>query len=100
METPDVHFITSKSRLQATVQEAVEKAVQAALASREASEEPTGKDWLTNEEAMAYLGLSRPTLARYRAEGTLPYSKLGSSVYYKREAVERLLESRLVRQAA
>ena len=53
------------------------------------------KMWLTNAEAMEYLGLSRPTLARYRAAGTLPYSKLGSSIYYKLESVEALLESRL-----
>jgi len=59
------------------------------------AEKTTGKAWLTNAEAMEYLGLSRPTLARYRAAGTLPYSKLGSSIYYKLESVEALLESRL-----
>ena len=40
---------------------------------------------------MRLLGLSKPTLARYRAAGTLPYSKVGSSVYYRLEDVEALL---------
>ena len=55
-----------------------------------------GKSWLTNKEAQDYLGLSKPTLARYRASGALPYSKVGSSVYYRLVDVEALLERNLV----
>lgn len=55
------------------------------------------KNWLTNRECQAYLGLSKATLARYRASGKLPFSKLGSSVYYRVEDVEGLLESGLNR---
>ena len=51
-----------------------------------------GKNWLTNPEAQAYLGLSKATLARYRATGKLPYSKVGSSVYYHVAAIERMIE--------
>lgn len=58
-----------------------------------------GKNWLTNAEAVEYLGLSRPTLARYRADGTLPYSKVGSSVFYRLSDVEGLLESRVTQAA-
>src|SRR5690606_19899067 len=35
----------------------------------------TPKKWLTQKECREYLGVSKPTLARYRAEGKLPYSK-------------------------
>ena len=55
-----------------------------------------GKNWLTNREVQDYLGLSKPTLARYRAAGTLPYSKLGSSIYYRLGDIEALLASRSV----
>ena len=55
-------------------------------------EDRPGKEWLTNAEAMAYLGLSRPTLARYRKAGTLPFSKVGANVFYKLADVEALLE--------
>ena len=54
-----------------------------------------GKSWLTQPEAQEYLGLSKATLARYRAAGTLPYSKLGSSIYYRLADVEEMLERRL-----
>ena len=40
---------------------------------------------------MTELELSRPTLARYRADGTLPYAKLGQSVYYRLADIEALL---------
>ena len=60
----------------------------------------TDKSWLTNAEAMKYLGLSRPTLARYRAAGTLPFSKLGSNIYYRLCDVEAVLESGMQRSGA
>lgn len=53
------------------------------------------KRWLTNEEAMEYLGLSRSTLNRYRMEGKIPYSKVGQNVYYRLEDIEELLEENL-----
>lgn len=56
------------------------------------------KDWLTNREAMRYLGLSKATLARYRADGTLPYSKVGANVFYRFEDIDALLRASM-RQA-
>ncbi len=58
------------------------------------------KAWLTNAETMEYLALSRPTLARYRADGRLPFSKIGSSIFYRLEDVEALLESGMNRNGA
>lgn len=57
------------------------------------------KRFITNEEAMRYLGVSRTTLARYRKNGTLPYAKLeggAAPVYYRLADIEALLESRVV----
>ena len=59
-----------------------------------------GKKWLTNREAQEYLGLSKATLARYRASGKLPFSRVGSSVYYRLSDVEALLESGMQRNGA
>ncbi|OZC04600.1 hypothetical protein BSZ36_05155 [Rubricoccus marinus] len=59
----------------------------------QAAENRPGKGWLTNREAQDYLGLSKATLARYRSEGMLPYSKIGASVYYRLADVEGLLEA-------
>lgn len=52
-----------------------------------------GKSWLTNAEAMDFVGLSRMTLQRYRDAGKLPYSKIGSNVYYRRDDIVALLEA-------
>lgn len=82
-------IVTTKTALVAVVAEAVARAL------RQSAPEPEpaapGFGWVTNKEAMRLLGLSKPTLARYRAAGTLPYSKVGSSVYYRLEDVEALL---------
>lgn len=53
--------------------------------------------WLSNEEAMGRLGLSRATLQRHRASGLLPYSKVGGRVYYRAEDLDALLRGGLSR---
>ena len=73
----------------------IREAIQSALPASDAVR--PGKGWLTNAETMTYLGLSRPTLARYRKDGRLPYSKVGSSVFYRLADVEALLEANAVR---
>lgn len=95
--TVDPVIVTTRAALVAAVNEAVERAV-VRLAPRFRADERDrpGKGWLTNAEAQTYLGLSRPTLARYRADGTLPFSKIGQSVYYRLDDVEALLASRVV----
>ena len=50
------------------------------------------KDWLTNKEAMEFLGLSKTTLQRYRASGRLPYSKIGGNIYYQYSDLIAILE--------
>ncbi|HEX9950437.1 MAG TPA: helix-turn-helix domain-containing protein [Rubricoccaceae bacterium] len=93
-------YITAQNKLTATVEAAAEKALRRlldTLASAQAGDVLGGKDWLTNREAQTYLGLSKATLARYRADGTLAYSRLNSSVYYRRADIEALLERHAVR---
>jgi len=55
----------------------------------------TNKSWLTNVEAMDFLGLSRPTLSRYRAAGKLRYSKIGKNIFYRLSDIEATLERSL-----
>lgn len=93
----DPHFITAQNKLTATVEAAVERAVKRLLDARaQTSSAPGSKDWLTNREAQAYLGLSKATLARYRADGTLPYSRVNAAVFYRLADIEALLERGLV----
>jgi predicted DNA-binding transcriptional regulator AlpA len=52
-------------------------------------------NWLTNEEAMEFLDVSRSTLKRYRLDGKLPYSKIGQKIYYRLEDIREMLEENL-----
>ena len=92
METPLIGI--TLPHLRTVIGEEIERRLAKALPSGQPGDKP-GKDWLTNKEAMKYLGLSRPTLQRYRTSGKLPYAKIGSSVYYRRADVEALLEQHL-----
>ncbi|MEL6444434.1 MAG: helix-turn-helix domain-containing protein [Bacteroidota bacterium] len=75
----------------------VEDAVARALPEAPGESRPVSKEWLTNREAMDYLGLSKATLARYRADGTLPYSKVGANIYYRFGDIDALLKASMCR---
>lgn len=100
MNSPDALVLISATRLQAMLDDAAERAARRALkgfTDREPLDRP-GKEWLTSEEAMRYLGISKPTLARRRRDGSLPYSKVGSACYYRREDVLALIAAGAKRQ--
>lgn len=50
------------------------------------------KSWLKSSEVRKLLGISPGTLQNLRVNGTLPFSKIGSIVYYKQEDILNLLE--------
>ena len=55
-------------------------------------------DWLHNGDVCKLLNISKRTLQHYRDTGVLPFSQIGHKCYYKREDVERLLETKSVNQ--
>ncbi len=93
--------VTTPAALERHIEAAVERAIsRLAPRLRPAERDRPSLRWMTNRETQKALGLSKATLARYRKDGTLPYSKVGSSVYYERAAVEELLSSRTVQTSA
>lgn len=50
------------------------------------------EDWLTGPFVEDMLDISTRSLQTLRTNGSLPYSKLGGKIYYKRQDVETLLE--------
>ena len=88
-------IVTSKADLQRIVDASVEASTAKVLA-RFPSGEGTPKAWLTNREALSFLGLSKATLQRYRTSGRLPYSKIGGSIYYRYDDLVAVLEAHLV----
>lgn len=50
------------------------------------------KQWLCSAEVRKMLGVSAGTLQTLRVNGTLPFSKVGSIVYYQQEDIIKVLE--------
>ncbi len=53
-------------------------------------------EWVSNRDALDLTGLSRSSLARYRKNGQLPYSKVGNNVFYRRADLLALFEDNMV----
>lgn len=50
------------------------------------------KEWLKSAEVRKLLNISPGTLQNLRINGTLRYTKIGGTMYYKLEDITRLLE--------
>lgn len=51
----------------------------------------TTKKWLKSNEVKALLDVSPGTLQNLRINGTLPYTKLGGTIFYDAEEIQRVL---------
>lgn len=51
------------------------------------------KPCYTNEEAMEIFGVTSPTLRKWRNEGLLGYSQIGSTLEYSQEDIQTFLQS-------
>ncbi len=49
--------------------------------------------WLSNEEAMQFLHVSKSTMQTYRNRGYLKFSKVGRKIRYSRTDLQQFLES-------
>jgi len=54
--------------------------------------------WLDNQDVMQALHISKRTLQTFRDNGTLPYSKVGGTFYYKVSDIEDVLQSNYYNQ--
>ena len=48
--------------------------------------------WLNTETLKKEFGIAESTQAKYRAEKTIPYSKIGGFIFYSREKIYQWLE--------
>ncbi len=89
-------IVTSKADLQRIVHASVEAATAKILSHTQPTPSGGPKEWLTNREAMDFLGLSKTSLQRYRSSGRLPFSKMGGNIYYRYADLVAVLEENLV----
>ena len=50
------------------------------------------EDWLRKEDVLDMLNISERTLQTLRSNGTMPYTKLGGIIFYKRSDIQRILD--------
>jgi hypothetical protein len=48
-------------------------------------------DWLDNQDVMQALHISPRTLQTLRTNGTLPYSRIGNKIYYRKSDILKIL---------
>lgn len=50
------------------------------------------KEWLRSSEVRKMLKISAGTLQNLRISGTLPFRKIGGSMYYDKSVIEKIME--------
>jgi excisionase family DNA binding protein len=53
--------------------------------------------WLTGDEVIHLLGVSKRTLQNYRDQRILPFSQSGRKIYYKASDIEAYLEAHYIK---
>lgn len=51
-----------------------------------------GEKWLDNDEAAAFLKVTKRTLQTYRDQGEISFSQRGSKIYYRLSDIEEFLQ--------
>ena len=95
----DTVVLTSEEELQRLLDDTLDAAIPRLFSRLRQEPERPPKEVLSNKEAMEFLDVSKSTLHRWRDDGTLPYSKIGASVYYEREHLLRVVREHRVKPA-
>jgi hypothetical protein len=61
------------------------------LLTKKPSDETPLTDWLDNQDVMLALHISLRTLQTLRSNGTLPFSRIGNKIYYRRQDILKIL---------
>lgn len=53
-------------------------------------------DWIDSQDVITLLHISSRTLQTLRRNGTLPYSRIGRKLFYKRTDIQRILQNNYI----
>lgn len=54
-------------------------------------------EWVTNKEFCEILNIASRTAQNYRDNGKMPFSQIGSKIYYKKSDIDKFLERHYVK---
>ena len=81
--------------LNALLVEAAEQGASMALAKFNLCADPPNQEKpISGKELCGYLGITLPTLIRYRNKGKIPSIKIGSKIMYNKDDVVKALENK------
>ena len=86
--------ITLSDELLDVITQAIKEAVKEELPKYQNSFQ---KDWLSTEEVMEMLSVSRRTVQNYRDEGKISYFQQGRKILYPREGIEEFLHKNMIK---
>jgi hypothetical protein len=66
-----------------------------AIQRAEVKNEPIQTKWLKSYQVQRLLGISPGTLQNLRINGTLPYTKLGGTLLYNNEDIQKIINSNM-----
>ncbi|WP_445263770.1 helix-turn-helix domain-containing protein [Rhodohalobacter sp. 8-1] len=55
------------------------------------------KNWLSTEEVMEMMNVSRRTVQNYRDDGKISYTQDGRKILYPRESIEKFLRDNMIK---
>ncbi|MDR1756999.1 MAG: helix-turn-helix domain-containing protein [Culturomica sp.] len=64
--------------------------------SSEREGETTLEDWLDGQSVMLILHISPRTLQTLRSNGTLPFSRIGNKIYYRKQDILKILNDHYI----
>jgi Helix-turn-helix domain len=56
---------------------------------------PKEEEWIKSHQVQRLLGISPGTLQNLRVNGTIPYSKVGGVLFYKKADIQNILEQNM-----
>ena len=84
-----MHVVTVQSEVWNSLQEILSEIKTSVEAKKK---QPLTNSWLTIEETMAQLKVSKRTLQTYRDTGRIGFSKIEGKIYFKATDIEEFLE--------
>jgi hypothetical protein len=66
-----------------------------ALQNKQTKEQPVQTKWLKSYQVQRLLGISPGTLQNLRINGTLPYTKLGGTLLYSNDDIQKIINSNM-----
>lgn len=74
-------------------QEELLQAIRRMLAEKSGAPQ-TGRSWVKTQQVCKLLGCSPGTLLNLRANGTLPFTKIGGTIFYNADEINKVLQDR------